>query len=138
MESSQAGNLSIPAGKSPLVQLAAARHRGGISSLPATYLYLKQLDKAEKVFTKANTMAPNQPDININLGIVYLRKKNYNKAIKRFERALKINPSSASAYFHLGLTYKRKGKTNKAKESFEKAIELNPEYRKKIISLLSK
>jgi glycosyltransferase involved in cell wall biosynthesis len=107
-------------------------------NLGATYLYLKQLDKAEKIFTKANTIVPNQPDININLGIVYLRKKNYNKAIKRFERALKINPSSASAYFHLGLTYKRKGKISKAKEFFEKAIEFNPKYRKKITSLLYK
>jgi len=108
-----------------------------LMNLGATYLFLKDLDNAEKALFKANISKPNQPDICINLGIVYLRKKQYSKAVKRFEKALAANPKSASAYFHLGLVFLRQAKKNKSLQFFQKAIALNPSYGKRIKRILS-
>ena len=63
---------------------------------------------------KAESLAPNQPGIQLNIGLAYYRKNDFASAIEPFAAALRLEPDSLQARYLLGLCYFF---TNKYKEA---------------------
>ena len=77
--------------------LAVAHLNAGIA------LYtLQRLDEAQAELNRAATLAPNNPRVWYNLGLVARDSRDNAAAIKAFQQVLKIDPSSADAHYFLG------------------------------------
>ncbi|MCZ6634190.1 MAG: tetratricopeptide repeat protein, partial [bacterium] len=60
--------------------------------LGALLMYQKQYEAAERAYSKAITLKPNQADVYSNLGMAYAALGRYSKARAMLEQALEIEP----------------------------------------------
>ena len=59
-------------------------------------------------------LAPRNPDLRNDVGLVYFNIGSYNEAIKAFKQALDIDSQNARAHYCLGLVYLDLGDTQMA------------------------
>ena len=57
-----------------------------------------RLNEAEKKFTKALEIDPNEPRAQIGLGYIYYKKGMYDKAIEHYKKGLEGNPDISREY----------------------------------------
>ncbi|HEX7159451.1 MAG TPA: FG-GAP-like repeat-containing protein, partial [Edaphobacter sp.] len=101
--------------------LAVAHLNAGIA------LYtLQRLDEAQTELNRAATLAPNDPRVWYNLGLVARDLRDNTAAIKAFEQVLKIDPSSADAHHFLGTIHYEDKDYARAVEEYRTALRLNP------------
>ena len=60
-------------------------------------------NEAKDYMEKANSINPNLPELNNNLGLVYLNLNEIEKAIKYFQKAISLNKNYLLAYTNLGM-----------------------------------
>jgi tetratricopeptide (TPR) repeat protein len=71
----------------------------------AAYDELGQFVNALKVYMKAIMLAPHDPDLRNDLGLVYFNIGSYAEAIKAFKQVLEMDSHNARAHYCLGLVY---------------------------------
>lgn len=79
------------------------------------------LDYAEELIKKANTISPNQAHFIDTYGWVLFQKDDYSKAKEYFEKALELNSSDKVILEHVGDVYFKTGQKEKAVEFWIKA-----------------
>jgi type IV pilus assembly protein PilF len=77
---------------------------------------------ALKELLEADKNAPNDPEINYNLGIAYLGRGLRDMAMERFQKAVSLKENYSEAYNYMGAIYMSMGQWQKAIESFDKAL----------------
>jgi len=90
-----------------------------------------QYDRAVSLFNQAQTINPNDPTIQYNLGVATgLVREDEQQELKQLEQAVKQavakDSKDAQGYIHLANIYEMQGKLAEAADAFEDALKLNP------------
>lgn len=83
---------------------------------------------AEKAFTEAIELNPENFLAWHNRGWAYIEQEKYKEAIADFDKAAELKPDSELPYFGCAWIYNQSKEYAKAIEEYDKAIELNPKY----------
>ena len=75
----------------------------------------------------ASIIAPNDPTVFFQLGLLRYSNDEFSNAVYSLERAIDLNPLYANAKYFLGLSYDQIGETQKAIEQFESILSTNPD-----------
>ena len=83
------------------------------------YYKFGRFELAHKDFTKALTLAPEDPVVYYSLGLSLFSMKKYKKAIDMLKMSLKkeqetFSEMKANTFYHIGIAYCRRGKFEKA------------------------
>lgn len=84
------------------------------------------MNAAEKFFSEAVKIAPMNPKLNNNLGVVLAGKGDYEAASLFFDRAIRENDKYTAAYANRALLFIALGKPEKALEDAARAVKLEP------------
>jgi type IV pilus assembly protein PilF len=95
----------------------AARNLGEV------YFEQGNYSEALREFLKAESLYPDDPFLQNDLGLTYKAKKNPDLAISHFKKALALKPDYASAKNNLGTVYLDKGEWDTAIKYFEEVAE---------------
>lgn len=99
-----------------------------------TYYLLSSLEpkyqkSAYQLLLKAHRLAPVNPKITYNLGILAHQQGNPNQAISWLETTIQLKPDYQDGYYWLARFYQENGQKDKAKEKLQFLVgNLNPEY----------
>ena len=85
-----------------------------------------RLDDAARDFESAAKLAPNIPEIHLNLGLVHHRRADYQSAIDSLEQALRLKPALTGVRDLLGFDYLMTGAPDAARANLDKALAENP------------
>lgn len=77
---------------------------------------------ALKELREADKYAPNDPEINYNLGVAYLGRGLRDYAMERFQKAVAGKKDYSEAHNYIGVLYMDMGQWEKAIESFDRAL----------------
>lgn len=75
-------------------------------------LYLNKLgdkDKFKALMAEAAEIAPDNPDLFYNIGVINMEQNNLEEARKAYKRAIEINPGYVNAQLNLSTTYVNEG-----------------------------
>ncbi len=92
------------------------------------YLTAGDLRNATREYERAQEIAPDDPFVNNNLGLVYMEKELFSLAVSYFERAIEVLPYYYKAYNNLGNAYHELGYHDLAEEAYEEALKVKPDY----------
>ncbi len=91
------------------------------------YFDTHQPQKAVEAYGKALKLAPDNPDVLTDQGVMFRDLGEYDKAIANFEKANRIDPKHAQSLFNLGVVYARDKKdAAKAIQVWNRVIALDP------------
>ena len=79
-----------------------------------------------KKLEETKIIAPFDPGLAFQLGILYYGAKDFDKAKTELARAVSLKPNYSNARYFLGLIYDKQGDKSKAIQEFEKIIAFNP------------
>ncbi len=82
--------------------------------------------KALSVLKDAERLAPDDPAVYNQEGVVYQAMGRRDKAIAAFKKALAKNPGEPTVLYNLAMVYLASGKLDEAIAAFEKAVKANP------------
>ena len=86
------------------------------------------LERAEGLYKKALTLAPERPSVMNNLAAVLIGLKKYTEARLVCERLLKNDPADATALLHLGNCQAQQDLAGEALISYDKALMIRPDF----------
>lgn len=86
-----------------------------------------RLPEAEAELRKIIELAPDNPGVHANLGVVCFRQGRYGDAAASFRKALELNPSLAQAELFLGLSEAARGNLDRALPHIEKGFWNSPD-----------
>jgi Flp pilus assembly protein TadD len=86
-------------------------------NLAVAYMREKRWDEALVELRKAELLSPNEPGIQLNIGLAYYRRNDFVAAIKPFSAILQRKPDSLQARYLLGLCYFFTDKYKEAKDT---------------------
>lgn len=92
------------------------------------YLVAGDLRNATREYERAQEIAPDDPFVNNNLGLVYMEKELCSLAVSYFERAIEVLPYYYKAHNNLGNAYHELGYHDLAEEAYEEALKIKPDY----------
>jgi len=95
--------------------------------LAATYLELKQYDKALQWAQQAVSLKPDFATAHYVLGRTYFEAGKFVEAIPNFSKALELKESLTVAREYLGQAYVKSGDKEKARQSFQEVLKFDPE-----------
>lgn len=85
-------------------------------------------EQAEKIFTEAIELNPENALAWHNRGWAYVEQKKYKQAMEDFNKATELNPNSELSYFGRGWVYNLLKEYDEAIREYDKAIDLNRNY----------
>lgn len=110
-----------------LAALAAAQtDPAALSAQARQAMEQRRFAEAAAIYEQLNASIPNNPGLQLNLGLARFSEGNYRAAKPAFESAVKLNPSLAPAWLLLGLTERKLGDAARAVAPLEKAIAAQP------------
>jgi tetratricopeptide (TPR) repeat protein len=83
-------------------------------------------EKALSLLIRARKVAPGNPDVQFDFGMVALRMSLLPDALEGFQEALKLRANDASAIYGLGRTYMNMARFEDAREQFASYLTLRP------------
>src|SRR5215469_9861784 len=86
----------------------------------------EKLDAAEKALGQAVQLAPNNPQVLYEQGVLELKKQDWAKAQSVLEKATQMQPNSAGALAALGMSLCNQKKYAEAIPPLEKSLDLDP------------
>lgn len=101
-----------------------ARFPLALNELGAQYLGLGQLNEAADAFDSAVKLAPDQPVLRVNYGILLIRRRKYAEAEAQLARAVALDGKSAAARLHRGHALIRLGRGAEAEAELLEAVKL--------------
>ena len=84
------------------------------------------LEKSLSLLLRARKVAPENPDVQFDLGMVELRMSLLPDAVDAFQQTLKLRDNDAPAIYGLGRAYLQWAKFTDARQQFEKYVTLRP------------
>ncbi len=84
-----------------------------------------QLDEALPLLKQAETLAPTNVKVHVELGRLYGRGGQLHEAQLELERAVALAPENAAYHFQLGQVYRKSGQTEKARTEFVAAAAMD-------------
>jgi tetratricopeptide (TPR) repeat protein len=90
------------------------------------YAFLGNRDDAITTWRKLKNIAPDDPDLALNLGGLYMAEKRYSEATPLYEAAAKANPSDAFAQLRLGMVRLRSHNTDQGMRAMHRALQIDP------------
>lgn len=119
--------LSCSAPTKDMKKEASARMQMGV-----TYLEQRNLPAAMRELTKAKELDPENPAIDMTLGLAYQKRGDLDKAEEYLRMAVRKKPDYAEAHNNLGNLLSLQGKSKEAIREYEKAVATvtysTPEY----------
>src|SRR5580704_13522785 len=103
----------------PLVQLLREQARAALKD--------KDLEKSLSCLMRAKKVAPKDPELEYEFGIVALRMSLYEDARLAFEQVLASRPADANSIYALGRAQMGLGKIPATRELFERYVQLRPQ-----------
>lgn len=85
------------------------------------------LEKALSLLIKARRVAPDDPDVQFEFGMVALRMSLLPDAVEAFQKTLKIRDKDEKAVYGLGRAYLSMAKFQDAQEQFRRYLNLHPD-----------
>jgi Flp pilus assembly protein TadD len=82
--------------------------------------------RAESTLAQATQIAPGEPAVWANWGLLALRQRNFDVAAQRLNHALKLAPHNDRIYYLLGVLESDRGNSQGAIDNLRTAAELNP------------
>jgi len=79
----------------------------------------KYVEDARDALETAHELAPTDPKITYNLGLIYDQRNQTQESYQALQETIRLKPDYRDAYFALGLFYQRDKKPQKAKEMIE-------------------
>jgi len=98
-----------------------------LSGLGEVYLKKEDFDTAQKYFTQALEISPEDEVAAYNVGEVFFSHQKIDEAIRYFEMATQIKKDWSKPYLKLGYAYLNKGDYSKSLENFNKFVQMDPE-----------
>ncbi len=78
--------------------------------------------------TEAAQLAPNNPDILLNLGNAYRKAHEGGKAVTAYIKATQLNPNFAPAYYRMARIYETQRNWDIYTQDLQKAIQVDPKF----------
>lgn len=97
--------------------------------LAEAYDLTKDLSAAEREFTRAIQLSPNEPGFNLDLGYLYWKKNRFDEAAAHFQRELTLDPRSSGSLYYLGVIALKEAKAAEALSLFRRALDQGGDYR---------
>ena len=97
----------------------------GWKILGAIYQETNRLSESIEVTKKGLEIAPNDPELHLNISNPLRQTRKYVEAEAHCKRSIEINPNIPDAYNNLGSVFRETSKFIKALNSFQKALEIN-------------
>ena len=74
-------------------------------------LYFNQGDKAKfkELMAEAIALAPDNPDLHYNVGVISMEQENYEDARASYKKTIELDPNYTNAYLNLSTTYVNEG-----------------------------
>jgi tetratricopeptide (TPR) repeat protein len=74
-------------------------------------LYFNQGNKAKfkELMAEAIALAPDNPDLHYNVGVISMEQENYEEARVSYKKTIELDPSYTNAYLNLSTTYVNEG-----------------------------
>ena len=117
MQALQSGHLALAEKDFRSVLSLDPRSSAAHINLAVAYMREKRWDEALVQLHQAELLSPNEPGIQLNIGLAYYRRSDFVAAIKPFSATLQRKPDSLQARYLLGLCYFFTGKYKEAKET---------------------
>jgi Tfp pilus assembly protein PilF len=83
--------------------------------------------EAEHWFTKANEIAPEDPNVHMHYGFFLLDTERNLEAGIQFEKAVQIRPQDYESNFNAGVAFRLAGKNDLAEKFYRQALQLRPQ-----------
>lgn len=109
--------IACAAPTSDMKKEASARMQMGV-----TYLGQRNLPAAMRELTRAAELDPENPEIDMTLGLAYQARGDLTKAEEYLRNAIRKNPDYAEAHNNLGNLLSLQGKGEEAIREYEKAV----------------
>jgi len=93
-----------------------------IFNLAREHLLRDELEKAEILFNRFNSMVPADTDAYNYLGIIQLKKGDFSRAEKMFRQSLEYNPANIESRVNLGNMYFNMKDMDKAEKEYKQAL----------------
>jgi tetratricopeptide (TPR) repeat protein len=94
----------------------------------AEVLYgLEKYREAIGIFTRIEKKRPNDPNVNLYLGMSLSRIGEYQKASTYLEKAIRLGSNVYQAFWHLGICYYYTGQFENALDAYSKALSIKPD-----------
>lgn len=79
--------------------------------LPQANLYFKQGDKEKfrELMLEAIALAPDNPDLHYNVGVISMEQEDFENARISFKKAIEIDPNYTNSYLNLSTSYVNEG-----------------------------
>lgn len=108
-------------------QLVKMPHDPGLHyELGRCYLAQKQIDLAQKSFSEALRLAPDHPQILMQLGNIASQRGDETLAADYFKQSLQQDSQQADVHFNLANSLRKLGLNNEAIQHYQQALILNP------------
>jgi len=85
-----------------------------------------KLERAQKLASKALSLAPGHPDVLYLEGVILLKQRNWREAQQVLEKATQFDSSHANAFAALGMAFCDQAKYGQAVAPLKKALQLDP------------
>lgn len=82
--------------------------------------------RAESKLSQASQLAPDEPSVWADWGILAMRQRNYDAAAQRFDQAHKLAPQNSQIEYLMGALESERGNSPAAIEHLRKAVDLDP------------
>jgi tetratricopeptide (TPR) repeat protein len=94
-------------------------------SLAILLLHRADTGKALILLKQAAGIAPDDPQVHEQMGMVYLEQAQLTDAQAQFEKAVSLSPQDPRLHFLLGRVYQRQGMAQKAQDEFARTASLS-------------
>jgi putative PEP-CTERM system TPR-repeat lipoprotein len=87
------------------------------------WIYMEEGDsRALETARRANSVAPNNPDISDTLGWILVQSGAVQEGLSFLKTSARARPQNATVQYHLGVAYKQAGQVDSAREALERAL----------------
>jgi tetratricopeptide (TPR) repeat protein len=94
----------------------------------ATRHYLYQWQTSERFIQYMLSLAPDSPELHVNMGSYYRQQKQYHQALDWFTKAIELKPRYAEAYCNRGNCYVLLGDHRRAIDEYSAALAIRPSH----------